>query len=117
MADCVYCKDQQALEQAIAAVGTAGSCVMDCEGLELGDAQGRLTLFQIIPIRDTAVPYLVDIQDLEQQQVDLQALKLLLSVGSVTKVLYDCRNDAAALWYEQGCELQVRTYRRGIHAV
>jgi hypothetical protein len=53
---------------------------------------------------------------LEQQQVDLQALKLLLSVGSVTKVLYDCRNDAAALWYEQGCELQVRTYLRGIHA-
>jgi ribonuclease D len=81
--------------------------VIDCEGLDLGDAQGRLTLIQIIPITQTPVSYLVDIQELEQQQVSLEALKQLLSDRSVTKVLYDCRNDAAALWYEQHCNLQV----------
>jgi ribonuclease D len=81
---------------------------MDCEGLELGDAQGRLTIIQIIPITHPSVSYLVDIQELEQQQVPLKPLKLLLSDPSVTKVFYDCRNDAAALWYEQECQLKVR---------
>lgn len=107
MPDYIYCSDQQSLSQAIAAVRTAGSCVMDCEGLELGDAQVRLTLTQIIPITPSPVSYLVDILQLEQQQVPLTPLKQLLSDQSVTKVLYDCRNDAAALWHEQQCDLRV----------
>jgi ribonuclease D len=92
MPESIYCSDQQSLAQAIAAVRTAGSCVMDCEGLELGDAQGRLTLIQLIPITQDPVSYLVDILHLEQQQVSSKPLKQLLSDMSVTKVMFDCRN-------------------------
>jgi hypothetical protein len=114
MPESIYCANQQSLARAIAAVRTAG-CVMDCEGLELGDAQGRLTLIQIIPVTQPAVSFLVDIQELEQQQASLEALKQLLLDPSVTKVFYDCRNDAAALWYEQQCQLQVRNKRPNVY--
>lgn len=56
--------------------------------------------------------YLVDVLALDtQQQAALDPLKQVLADPSITKVLYDCRNDAGALWHEQQCRLQVRVPR------
>jgi hypothetical protein len=99
----VYCDDASSLAQALAAIREAGSCVLDCEGHELGDAQGRLTIIQAVPLGANDVSYIIDVQALEQQQLSLQPLKQLLADPAVTKILYDCRNDACALWYELNC--------------
>lgn len=103
----VYCDDAESLSQAIAAVRKAGSCVLDCEGHELADPAGQLTIIQIVPIKPPSVPYVIDVLALQQQPDALQPLKELLSDPAVTKVLFDCRNDSGALWHEQQCKLQV----------
>jgi ribonuclease D len=53
--------------------------------------------------------YLVDVLALDttQPKTALDPLKRVLEDPSITKVLYDCRNDAGALWREQQCRLQV----------
>lgn len=87
---------------------------MDCEGHDLNDPAGRLTLIQIIPINPRApqMSYLVDVLALDsRQQAALDPLKQVLADPSITKVLYDCRNDGGALWHEQQCRLQVRVPR------
>lgn len=115
----VFCDDAASLSDAVAAIKDAGGCVKDCEGHDLGDPAGRLTLIQIIPIDPhapqifTLMSYLVDVLALDdtQQQAALDPLKQVLEDPFITKVLYDCRNDAGALWHEQQCRLQVRVPR------
>jgi hypothetical protein len=108
-ADMVYCDDPQSLSEAAAAVRQAGAAVVDCEGHELGDAQGRLTIIQIIPINPQPVSYVVDVVELQVRQAPaLQPLMQLLADPAITKVMFDCRNDATALWHELDCKLQVR---------
>lgn len=65
-------------------------------------------VIQIVPVGPNSASYIIDVLALEQQQLPLPPLKQLLSDPSVTKILYDCRNDGAALWHEQQCKLQVR---------
>lgn len=69
-----------------------------------------MTLIQIIPInpRATKISFLVDVLalDTSQPKTALDPLKRVLEDFSITKVLYDCRNDAGALWREQQCRLQ-----------
>lgn len=108
MSSAVYCNDTQSLSQAIAATKEAGSCVLDCEGYELGDKKGQLTIVQIIPNQPQSVSYIIDVLALQPLPGALQPLKQLLSDASITKILFDCRNDSGALWHEQQCRLQVR---------
>lgn len=110
MSSAVYCDDTQSLAQAIAATKEAGSCVLDCEGHDLGDKKGQLTIIQIIPYKQPSVSYIIDVLALQPLPGALQPLKHLLSDASITKILYDCRNDSGALWHEQQCKLKVRLH-------
>lgn len=113
-AELVYCDTPQTLFEAAAAIRQAGSAVVDCEGHELGDAQGRLTIIQVVPVSPQPVSYVVDVMKLQMQGAPaLQPLLQLLADPTITKVMFDCRNDATALWHELDCKLQVRELRDG----
>jgi ribonuclease D len=84
MSSAVYCDDTQSLSQAITATREAGTCVLDCEGSDLGDKKGQLTIIQIIPYKPSAVSYIIDVLALQLLPGALQPLKDLLSDASIT---------------------------------
>jgi ribonuclease D len=88
--------------------------VLDCEGYELGDKKGQLTIIQVIPNKPQSVSYIIDVLALQPLPGALQPLKQLLSDASITKILHDCRNDSGALWHEQQCKLQVSLHAGSI---
>ncbi|XP_077495590.1 egl_like_exo domain-containing protein isoform X3 [Amblyomma americanum] len=75
---------------------------LDAEGVNLGP-QGPLTLVQLAT--GTGEVFLFDVQSTPQLFTEGR-LRQLLEAEHITKVMHDCRNDSAALFFQFGIKLQ-----------
>uniref|UniRef100_A0A1E1XLX2 Putative molting cycle collagen and cuticulin-based cuticle n=1 Tax=Amblyomma sculptum TaxID=1581419 RepID=A0A1E1XLX2_AMBSC len=75
---------------------------LDAEGVNLGP-QGPLTLLQLAT--SAGEVFLFDVQSTPQLFTEGR-LRQLLEAEHITKVMHDCRNDSAALFFQFGIKLQ-----------
>lgn len=83
-------------------LGQPGLLALDTEGVNLGP-QGPLTLLQLAT--PAAEVFLFDVQS-SPQLFNEGRLRDLLEATHITKVMHDCRNDSAALFFQFGVKLQ-----------
>lgn len=96
------CSDQPTLQNALADLTQADRLFFDCEGDNLGEQGGSISL---ITLRTpTERNFIIDVLSIER--VTLQPLLDLLSSPNVQKVVYDGRMDYSALTRELTCTLQ-----------
>ncbi|KAJ3972710.1 ribonuclease H-like domain-containing protein, partial [Lentinula raphanica] len=103
----VLCDTPESFSIAIHALKLSLGFVVDCEGLDLGRQNGRLSLLSIRsipPLPNPSINYIFDFLSLPSSL--LQPLFALLSSSSVLKIVFDGRMDYSALYHEYGVVME-----------
>ncbi|KAJ3727745.1 ribonuclease H-like domain-containing protein [Lentinula raphanica] len=103
----VLCDTPESFSIAIHALKLSLGVVVDCEGLDLGRQNGRLSLLSIRsipPLPNPSINYIFDFLCLPSSL--LQPLFALLSSSSVLKIVFDGRMDYSALYHEYGVVME-----------
>lgn len=102
----VLCNDKLSLSKALTAVSVSSAIAFDCEGLQLGQLGGVLSLITIgvVSPASEAPPFIIDVTVLDKQT--LRPLFDLLESSLLTKIVFDGRMDYSALYHEFGASLQ-----------
>ncbi|KAJ3755442.1 ribonuclease H-like domain-containing protein, partial [Lentinula raphanica] len=103
----VLCDTPESFSIAIHALKLSLGVVVDCEGLDLGRHNGRLSLLSIRsipPLPNPGINYIFDFLSLPSSL--LQPLFALLSSSSVLKIVFDGRMDYSALYHEYGVVME-----------
>lgn len=97
------------LKDMVKALSTTGCMAIDCEGVDLGQPGGQLSLIQIAARKPSSTSlsiYVVDVtlldwrafhHRLDPSDPSSPSLKTLLESQEVTKLIFDARSDASAL--------------------
>lgn len=97
--------------QAVARLCEAARCAIDCEGENLSRI-GTLHLLAACGLGQEQV-YMFDMQELGQKGCETTGLKAWMENPGMTKLMWDCREDADALLHQFGimlrgvCDLQL----------
>jgi exonuclease 3'-5' domain-containing protein 1 len=103
--DYVLCADKDALHDVIETIQSSPVIILDCEGDDLGQKGGSLSLISIkVTETDGCGYYLIDAISISKD--DLQPLFDILASSSTTKVLFDGRMDFAELYHTYGVTLR-----------
>jgi len=99
----VLCDTDSKCEAVLPALRSSPILILDCEGRDLGDIGGALSI--IILRTTTADPrtYLIDVKSLST--TTLNSVFDLLFSPKVQKIVFDGRSDFSALYHEYGVEL------------
>ena len=100
----LLCDSEATLATALPFLQGCSTLILDCEGLQLGQRGGSLSL---VTLRTTAPSpirtYIIDITSLPRTA--LQPVFDILRSPTACKVLFDGRMDYSALYHEYGVEL------------
>lgn len=102
--DYVFCDNEASLQIALTAIqATSQNIILDCEGLNLGQQGGTLSL---ITLRTTGLaPQIFIIDVIGIGITPLRPLFDLLESPALHKVVFDGRMDYSALYHEHGVTL------------
>jgi exonuclease 3'-5' domain-containing protein 1 len=97
--DYILCADDQSLAEAISAIESSSAIILDCEGKDLGQDDGSLSLisFRIITPKPSKT-YLIDTISLARDK--LKPIFDIIQSSSPTKIVFDGRMDFSALYHE-----------------
>lgn len=102
----MLCDNVASVSIAITALESLPTIILDCEGRDLGEKGGALSIIILSTTSTTASPartFLIDV--LRLSPTELQPIYDLLSSPHITKVVFDGRMDYSALYHECGVEL------------
>ncbi|KAG8798178.1 hypothetical protein FRC16_007776, partial [Serendipita sp. 398] len=112
MASYRLCDTVASLDIALSVLVNADTIFIDCEGRDLGETGGRLSLISLgalHPIPGVAADhlsvFLIDVIKLSEDGI-LEPIYELLRRDTVLKVGYDLRMDAAEFWHGHGVQLE-----------
>jgi exonuclease 3'-5' domain-containing protein 1 len=101
----LLCNTEAILTEALPVLQGCSTLIFDCEGLELGQQGGSLSL---ITLRTTAPSpirtYIIDVVSLPRTA--LEPVFDILRSSNICKVLFDGRMDYSALYHDYGVELK-----------
>lgn len=94
----ILCADNQNLAEAISAIESSSAIILDCEGKNLGQEGGSLSLITLRTIAPgPPKTYLIDTISLAQDK--LKPIFDIIQSSSPTKVVFDGRMDFSALYH------------------
>lgn len=99
--DYVWCDDERSLRDATDVIERCSEVVLDCEGQDLGQQGGSLSLINFRTI-GPEIPntYLIDVLSLTKDA--LRPVFDIIQSSSPTKVMFDGRMDYSELFHEYG---------------
>lgn len=104
--DFVLCDTGIAIQKAVAILSTSSILALDCEGRDLGDTGGKLSLISLRTIRPahSAQAFLIDTVRLRGER--LRPIYDILESTRVRKVVYDGRKDFSCLFHDRRVEIR-----------
>ncbi|EIM86579.1 uncharacterized protein STEHIDRAFT_156887 [Stereum hirsutum FP-91666 SS1] len=102
----MLCDNVASVSIAITVLESSPTIILDCEGRDLGEKGGALSIIILSTTSttaSTALTFLIDVLRLSPTQ--LQSIYDLLSSPHITKVVFDGRMDYSALYHECGVEV------------
>lgn len=102
-----YCANAPAVANAARVLARSPLLIVDCEGKNLGAADGVLSLMCIGTAKAERI-FVFDVLALRSRNALawLHSVLLLLADPSVKKIMWDCRNDFLEIWATYGVMLQ-----------
>ncbi len=102
--DYILCADDHSLEEAIGALKSSPEVMMDCEGVDLGQQGGLLSLISLRTMgTEPSKTYLIDVFSLTNDK--LRPLFDIIQSTSPTKIVFDGRMDFSELYHGSGITL------------
>ena len=99
----ILCDTDSKCEEALPALRSSPTLILDCEGRDLGVVGGALSIVILRTTTTDAQTYLIDIKSLSATARN--DIFDLLSSPKVRKIVFDGRADFSALYHEYGIEL------------
>jgi len=102
--DYILCADNHSLDEAIGALKSSPEVMMDCEGMDLGQQGGSLSLISLRTTgTESSKTYLIDVISLTNDE--LRPLFDIIQSTSPRKVVFDGRMDFSELYHGRGITL------------
>ncbi|KAG6888703.1 hypothetical protein C0995_006494 [Termitomyces sp. Mi166 len=104
--DYMLCDTDLAIRKAASVLGASTLLALDCEGRNLGDIGGKLSLISLRVIRPahSAQTFLIDTVRLKGEK--LRPIYDILESTSIRKVVYDDRKDFSCLFHDRRVEIR-----------
>jgi exonuclease 3'-5' domain-containing protein 1 len=104
--DYVLCADESTLAVAIRAIKSAPAVALDCEGENLGQKGGSLSLISLLAITpgESSEAYIIDAIRLSSDA--LRPLLDILESSSPLKIVFDGRNDFSEIYHKRGITMR-----------
>lgn len=104
--DYVWCDDERSLEDAIDSIKLCSEVILDCEGQDLGQKGGSLSLISFRTIGFKAPKtYLIDAVSLDKNTLR-PVFDIIQSRSSPTKIMFDGRMDYSELFHGHGTPIR-----------